>query len=64
MNSGRVMSNSVSMCGPRSRICRCSGSCATTQLVRLAQGTRIVRAARGEMLFNKGDVPNGFFLVV
>jgi CRP-like cAMP-binding protein len=34
------------------------------ELVRLAHAARVVRAARGEMLFNKGDAPAGFYLVV
>ncbi len=31
---------------------------------RVAQATRIVRAGRGEMLFSKGDMPAGFYVVV
>ncbi len=34
------------------------------ELVRLAHAARIVRAGRGELLFNKGDAPAGFFIVV
>ncbi len=36
----------------------------TAQLTRIAQGTRVVRAARGGLLFRKGDLPAGFYLVV
>lgn len=34
------------------------------EIARIAQGTRIVHAARGETLFHKGDMPQGFYLVV
>lgn len=36
----------------------------TEEIARIAQGTRIVHAARGETLFHKGDMPQGFYLVV
>ena len=34
------------------------------EVERIAQGTRIVHAARGETLFHKGDPSEGFYLVV
>jgi CRP-like cAMP-binding protein len=34
------------------------------EIDRLAQGTRVVHAARGETLFHKGDAVEGFYLVV
>jgi CRP-like cAMP-binding protein len=34
------------------------------EIDRIAQGTRVVHAARGETLFHKGDTPEGFHLVV
>jgi CRP-like cAMP-binding protein len=34
------------------------------QLAQIAQGTRIVRATRGDLLFRKGDAPSGFYLIV
>ena len=34
------------------------------ELVRLARGTREIVAARGEILFHKGDAPLGFHLVI
>jgi CRP-like cAMP-binding protein len=34
------------------------------EIERIAQGTRVVHAARGETLFHKGDTPEGFHLVV
>ncbi len=36
----------------------------TAQLGQIAQGTRIVRATRGDLLFRKGDAPSGFYLIV
>lgn len=37
---------------------------AEDELERIAQGTRVVHALRGETLFHKGDQPEGFHLVV
>lgn len=37
---------------------------AQDELDRIAQGTRVVHALRGETLFHKGDAPEGFHLVV
>ncbi len=34
------------------------------ELALIAQGTRVVRAARGELLLRKGEMPSGFYLVV
>jgi CRP-like cAMP-binding protein len=34
------------------------------EISRVAQGTRTLHAARGDTLFHKGDVPEGFYLVV
>ena len=34
------------------------------ELARLARGTRELTAARGEILFHKGDAPSGFYLVL
>lgn len=34
------------------------------QLAGVARGTRVLRAARAEMLFAKGDTPNGFYVIV
>jgi CRP-like cAMP-binding protein len=34
------------------------------QLAQMARGTRSVRAARGDLLFRKGDIPCGFYLIV
>jgi len=34
------------------------------EIDRIAQGTRVVHAVRGETLFHKGDTPEGFHLVV
>ena len=36
----------------------------TEEIERIAQGTRSVHADRGETLFHKGDMPEGFHLVV
>jgi len=35
-----------------------------SQLTSVARGTRVQRAVRGEMLFAKGDVPTGFYVLV
>ncbi len=35
-----------------------------SQLASVARGTRVQRAVRGEMLFAKGDVPTGFYVLV
>jgi CRP-like cAMP-binding protein len=37
---------------------------APEEIDRIAQGTRSVHASRGETLFHKGDMPEGFHLVV
>ena len=37
---------------------------APEEIDRIAQGTRSVHASRGETLFHKGDIPEGFHLVV
>ncbi len=34
------------------------------ELARLARGTRELTAARGEILFHKGDAPSGFYLIL
>ncbi|HZP87627.1 MAG TPA: Crp/Fnr family transcriptional regulator [Burkholderiales bacterium] len=34
------------------------------EIARIAQGTRALHLARGETLFHKGDMPQGFYLVV
>ncbi|HMW17603.1 MAG TPA: Crp/Fnr family transcriptional regulator [Accumulibacter sp.] len=34
------------------------------EITRLARGTREMTVARGEVLFHKGDIPKGFFLLV
>jgi CRP-like cAMP-binding protein len=34
------------------------------EIARIARGTRQINAARGEILFNKGDVSTGFHLIV
>jgi len=34
------------------------------EIALIAQGTRTVKASRGDVLFNKGDQPTGFYLVV
>ncbi|WP_300450495.1 Crp/Fnr family transcriptional regulator [Accumulibacter sp.] len=36
----------------------------TDEIARLARGTREVSAARGDILFHKGDTPAGFYLIV
>ena len=40
------------------------GSLGAEELARLTRGTRELTAARGEILFHKGDQPSGFYLVV
>ncbi|MEF8767287.1 Crp/Fnr family transcriptional regulator [Candidatus Accumulibacter contiguus] len=37
---------------------------ATEEIARLARGTREITAARGDILFHKGDTPTGFYLLV
>jgi CRP-like cAMP-binding protein len=37
---------------------------ATEEIARLARGTREIKAARGDILFHKGDTPTGFYLIV
>ena len=39
------------------------GSLGAEELARLTRGTRELTAARGEILFHKGDQPSGFYLV-
>ncbi len=34
------------------------------EIARLAQGSRALTAARGDVLFHKGDTPTGFFLII
>ncbi|WP_313950624.1 Crp/Fnr family transcriptional regulator [Accumulibacter sp.] len=34
------------------------------EIARLARGTREINAARGDILFHKGDTPTGFYLIV
>jgi len=34
------------------------------EIARLAQGSRALTAARGDILFHKGDTPTGFFLII
>lgn len=34
------------------------------EIARLARGSREVTAARGDILFHKGDTPTGFYLIV
>ena len=34
------------------------------QLAGIVTGTRVIRAGRGELLFNKGDTPTGFYVVM
>lgn len=34
------------------------------QLSGIVHGTRVIRAGRGGLLFNKGDIPTGFYLVM
>ena len=40
------------------------GSLGAEELARLTRGTRELTAARGEILFHKGDAPSGFYLVL
>jgi len=35
-----------------------------TEITRIAHGTREINAARGDILYNKGDVPTGFHLIL
>ena len=37
---------------------------APEQLAEIVRGTRIVRGARGALLFHKGDLPTGFWLIM
>ena len=37
---------------------------APEQLAEIVRGTRIVRGARGDLLFHKGDQPTGFWLIM
>lgn len=37
---------------------------APEQLAEIVRGTRIVRGSRGDVLFNKGDMPTGFWLIL
>ena len=64
MNSGRVMSNRRLDTHAALANLPLFRQLTAAQLVQIAQGTRIVRAARGELLFHKGDVANGFYLIV
>jgi hypothetical protein len=34
------------------------------EIARLARGTREIKATRGDILFHKGDMPTGFYLIV
>jgi hypothetical protein len=34
------------------------------EIVRLARGSRELAASRGDILFHKGDLPTGFYLIV
>ena len=34
------------------------------EIARLARGTREIHASRGDILFHKGDMPTGFYLIV
>jgi len=36
----------------------------TDEIARLARGSREITAARGDILFHKGDTPTGFYLIV
>ncbi|MBN8448237.1 MAG: Crp/Fnr family transcriptional regulator [Candidatus Accumulibacter sp.] len=36
----------------------------TEEIARLARGSRELTASRGEILFHKGDMPTGFYLIV
>lgn len=37
---------------------------AADQLAGIVHGTRVIRAGRGELLFAKGDLPTGFYLIM
>jgi CRP-like cAMP-binding protein len=43
---------------------RCSTDWKTEEIARLARGSREITAARGDILFHKGDTPTGFYLIV
>jgi CRP-like cAMP-binding protein len=36
----------------------------TDEIARLARGSRELTASRGDILFHKGDMPTGFYLIV